>query len=347
MERLSDQTFVSGGLKKNLENKNDEMKNYYAVLGLQKEKADEDDIKKAYRKLAMEHHPDRGGDEEKFKEISEAYAVLSDKDKKKSYDFTGHVSDFDFSMMDIFNSFFDNLRRPPLKSEDRYITLKVTLEEVMMGSVIKFRLRRKVLQERPIDCKRCGGKGYVYSQTKLGFSFSIASSSSCRSCQGTGMYYKSLKSRYENVILDVHLAPGTPENHKFFYPNLSDEEPGNVSGDLYLVVRYSPHPRFLVDGVNLVCVIDINWLEYFSGFERCIHHLNDEKIRITSKPMFVIPSEFCLKGEGLTKQGNLVIRINIVTTGLSLETIENIVREVSRCQSKETVIESTDRTYRL
>lgn len=323
------------------------MKNYYAVLGLQKESAVEDDIKKAYRRLAMEHHPDRGGDEEKFKEISEAYAVLSDKDKKKSYDFTGHVSDFDFSVMDIFNSFFDNIRKPTHKSDDRHITLKVNLEEVMLGSVIKFRLKRKVLQEKPIDCHKCHGKGYVYSQTRLGFSFSIASSSLCRLCQGTGLYYKSLKCRYENVILDVHLEPGTLENHKFFFPNLSDEEPGCTTGDLYLVVKYSHHPRFLVDGVNLVCLIDINWLEYFSGFERCIHHLNNEKILITVRPVFVIPSEFCLRGQGLTKKGDMIIRINIVTSGLPSDTLDNIVREISRCQNKESVQEPTDRTYRL
>lgn len=324
------------------------MKNYYAVLGLQKDSAAEEDIKKAYRRLAMEHHPDRGGDGEKFKEISEAYAVLSDRDKKKKYDFTGHVSEFDFSVMDIFNSFFDNhLRRPPLRSEDRHVTLRVTLEEVMMGSDIRFRLKRKVLQERPVDCSMCEGKGYVYSRTKLGFSLSIASSSLCRSCEGTGMFYRSLKCRYENVILDVHLEPGTPENHKFFFANLSDEEPGSVAGDLYLVVKYSPHPRFSVNGVNLVCAVDINWLEYFSGFERCIHHLNNEKIRIRAGPVFAIPSEFCLRGQGLTGKGDLVIRINIVTTGLPPEILQNIVREISNCQSKETMNETTDRTYAL
>jgi len=323
------------------------MKNYYAILGLNKDTANDDDIKKSYKKLAMQHHPDRGGDAEKFKEISEAYAVLSDKDKRRSYDFTGEVSDFDFSVMDIFNSFFENIRKPQMTSEDRYVFLNVSLEEVMNGSEIRFRLKRRVLNDKPIECPKCKGKGHIYKNTRFAFNFNIASSTMCMTCQGTGLFYRNLTFRYENTILDVDLKPGTPEGFRFSFARMSDEEPGCITGDLYLVVKYRPHKFFTVDQMNLYCTININWLEYFSGFERCIHHLNGEKIKIKSESILAIPSELCIRGLGLDHGKDLIIKINIITTGLSPQTIKNIIREISQCQTKTIVTETTDKTFHI
>lgn len=313
------------------------MKNYYKILGLNKEEANDDDIKKSYRKLAMQYHPDRGGDEEKFKEISEAYAVLSDKEKKKSYDFTGQVSDFDFSVGDIFNSFFEKIRKPPLKSEDRYIILNVKLEEVMNGSNIKFRLKRKVLVEKPIECPKCDGTGYIHTKTRLAFSFSIASSSVCRSCKGSGLFYQNVKFKYEILIINLDIAPGTPENHKYFFPHLSDEEPGYCTGDLYFIVKYEPHPDFIVDDQNLIKVIDINMLEYLTGFERIIHHLNHEKIKVKFRPLFPVDTEFCIKGLGLLRDGDLILKIKLDNKDLPQEAVSTMIIELSKYQTKELI----------
>ena len=130
--------------------------NLYDVLGVSKE-ASETDIKKAYRKLAIKHHPDKGGDEETFKKISEAYGILSDKDKKRQYDMFGTYDSVPMDNMPNFNDIFEGIfggrgsgsmeqmfggmfggmgGRPQQKGKDKTITLRVSLDEVYQGKTI-------------------------------------------------------------------------------------------------------------------------------------------------------------------------------------------------------------------
>ncbi|HEY4525745.1 MAG TPA: DnaJ C-terminal domain-containing protein [Candidatus Paceibacterota bacterium] len=179
------------------------MKDYYKILGVDKN-ASEEDVKKAFRKLAHQHHPDKqGGDEKKFKEANEAYQVLSDKQKRAQYDRFGNADGFagargqagwpsgfggfegfDFSgfqngqvgdLGDIFESFFDGLgvqnRRPTYrKGSDLEMSMEISLEDAFNG------ITREVSFDTFIVCAKCGGKGGDLS----------AGTKSCATCNGRG-----------------------------------------------------------------------------------------------------------------------------------------------------------------
>jgi len=159
---------------------------YYDILGINKN-ASQEEIKKAYRKKALEHHPDKGGDESKFKEASEAYEVLSDENKRREYDtygsvgggnpfggFGGRHQGHGFSMDDIFSQFGDIFggrygqpKPRQRKGGDLRVQLSLTLDEVMLGS------NKKVKYKRQTPCEGCNGKGG--SETK-----------DCLACNGSG-----------------------------------------------------------------------------------------------------------------------------------------------------------------
>ncbi len=197
-------------------------KDYYNVLGVDK-RASRDEIKKAYYKLAHKHHPDKGGDEKKFKEINEAYQVLSDADKRKQYDqfgrtferdgpgfgdrpFTGFsdFSDFSewggmgFDLGDIFGDFYSRgrSRKEAGKGEDIRIDIELELEETLDETVKQIILQKYVVCQRCEgsgaepgteikECPTCEGQGTVQEVRKT-FLGTIAHTTLCPQCQGQG-----------------------------------------------------------------------------------------------------------------------------------------------------------------
>lgn len=157
------------------------MNNLYEILGVNTS-ASMDDIKKSYRKLAMEHHPDRGGDEERFKSITDAYSVLSDNQKRREYDLSrARPQHRGFSMEEIFQSMINQQRAhqqyrqnnkreqpKPTKDSDLRFKLGVTLEQIKRGVSQKINFQR---DEECSDCSGVGGEGKM----------------ECGICQGTGV----------------------------------------------------------------------------------------------------------------------------------------------------------------
>ena len=197
-------------------------RDYYEVLGVDKS-ADENTIKKAYRTLAKKYHPDMNpGDKEaeaKFKEVNEAYDVLSDPDKKAKYDQYGHAAfdpssgmggggfggfggfgDFGFDINDIFSSFFggssSSRRNGPIRGESVNVRMTLTFEEAFFGckKEVKYRKAQKCSEcggsgaekgTSPKTCTACGGSGQVRVQTRTPFGI-MQSSKTCETCRGTG-----------------------------------------------------------------------------------------------------------------------------------------------------------------
>jgi len=198
-------------------------RDYYEVLGIAKG-ASADEIKTAFRRAAIEHHPDRGGDEEKFKEINEAYEVLKDPEKRQRYDQFGHAGvggdpsggfggysqgqnmNFDFGDLglgDIFNSFFggaagggrgQNERRK--RGNDVEATIEISFEQAVFGAEVPLNLNledtcehcKGTTAEPGHDlktCETCGGKGQVVSVTRTIFG-NIQQASICPTCSGSG-----------------------------------------------------------------------------------------------------------------------------------------------------------------
>lgn len=196
-------------------------RDYYEVLGVSKD-ASADEIKKAFRKLAIEHHPDRGGSEDKFKEINEAYEVLKDPEKRTRYDQFGHAGvgndpgagfggggfqgqsmNFDFGDLglgDIFGSFFgggnQNRQRRPTQGQDIETNIDISFEDAIFGTEVKLSLnilsKCEHCKGETVEpgysmktCPQCSGSGQIVSVAKTIFG-NIQQASVCPTCEGVG-----------------------------------------------------------------------------------------------------------------------------------------------------------------
>ena len=297
-------------------------KDYYAILGVSKE-ASEDDLKKAYRKLAMQYHPDKNPGnkqaEEKFKEINEAYAVLSDAEKRKKYDTYGSADDmggfgqggqgFDFNGFggfgDIFNEFFGGggqgqrggQRKTGFQGEngaDLRYNLTINLKEVYYGLEKKISYNTFVVctpckgsggkdGAKPVTCKTCGGSGSIRRQQ--GF-FMIETP--CNACGGTGgiIAEKCPSCRGAGRVskektIDVKIPAGMLDGQRIRITGEGEAGVrGGRTGDLYVFVSVSKHEFFEREGDDLICTATIPFVEAILGGEIEIPLLNGAKERV-------------------------------------------------------------------
>lgn len=257
--------------------------NLYETLGVSQD-ASLDDVKKAYKKLAMKHHPDRGGDPEKFKKISEAYGVLSDPDKKRRYDQFGTMDDSVPDMADIFNMMggmgfpfgsgmpgMGGMGHPGArKAPPRNMQLQVTLEEVMRGSTVPFRIRRKVYSKSK-KCTQCNGQGHRVQQMKLGIGIVSQSVVECGACQASGHLYSESDASTTEEVIDVPVPRGIPAGNKLVIHSKADEYPGRETGDVVITVVYKKHAFYRPspkNPANIECSIPLSLSEFLLGFER-------------------------------------------------------------------------------
>jgi len=281
-------------------------KDYYDLLGVGRG-ASEADIKKAFRKMARKYHPDiNPGDkvsEQKFKEINEAYEVLSDAKKKQQYDQFGHAAfdqgfgqgagpgfggfsrSADFSgaqgFEDIFGSIFGERvrQRGPRKGEDVTYSVEIDLEDAVFGRTMQVDLNREVTcavcngtgsqtGAAPRTCPSCMGSGKV-SQSK-GF-FQVAQP--CPACRGEGTINpnpcrncggRGVAPKSERI--NVKIPPGVDNGSKVRMAGLgSPGEKGGPPGDAYIVTRVRPHPYFERKGYNLYSEASVSVKEAVLG----------------------------------------------------------------------------------
>jgi molecular chaperone DnaJ len=258
-------------------------RDYYEILGVERS-ADAAALKNAYRKLAKQYHPDcEGGSEAKFKELNEAYAILSDGDKRAAYDrygkagvngaggpgFTDFSDIFSEVFGDAFGDFFGGRgggRRGPPRGADLRFDLEITLEQAFSGFEREIRVASGAICEpckgsggadgaTPETCKTCGGAGQVAS----GGMFRIVRScpacggagqtirNPCRSCGGAGVTRKERK-------LSVKIPAGVEDGMRIRLAGEGDAAPrGGQSGDLYIFLSVKPHPLFQRNGADLFC----------------------------------------------------------------------------------------------
>lgn len=272
---------------------------HYQTLGVA-ENATPDEIKKAYRKLALVYHPDRNkesGAEEKFKEISEAYEILGDAKKKSDYDIKRKFGSFG----SMFGGGFDNTwnstdpfanhyspgggfsQKVDPKGTSLNITLNLTLDDVLNGVQKKIKIKRD-LKCTPCSgsgaegsnsfqgCGECNGSGYVTINQTRGF-VQLNSVKSCPSCQGTGRVVlenclsclgKGLKQSED--IVEINIPPGASEGMNFVVEGKGNDGRGNgKSGDLYVKVKEAPHPYFVRRGIDLIAAKQITFIDAVLG----------------------------------------------------------------------------------
>jgi molecular chaperone DnaJ len=310
---------------------------FYDILGVSKT-ANADELKRAYRKLAMKYHPDRNaGDktaEQKFKDLNEAYDVLRDDQKRAAYDRFGHAAfeqgggrgpgDFGFAgggFADIFDEMFGEFmgggrrgQAGPARGNDLRYNLEVTLEEAFRGKQTTIRVPTFVGCEqckgsgaeagsRPVTCPTCHGRGRVRAQQ--GF-FTIEQT--CRACQGAGRVIENPcracggqgRARREKT-LSVNIPPGVEDGIRI---RLAGEGEvgvrGASAGDLFIFITVAPHRIFQRDGANIHCRVPISFTTAALGGTIEVPSVDGSRARVTVPPGTQSGHQFRLRGKGMS-----------------------------------------------
>lgn len=318
-------------------------KDYYEALGLKKGASD-DEIKRAFRKLAIKYHPDKNQGnkeaEEKFKEINEAYQVLSDPEKKARYDQYGSADfnggfggagggfgGFDFSDMggfgDIFDSFFGGggsaqRRNGPKRGSDLEYTINLTFEEAVFGTKKEISITRNETCETchgngaepgtsAKTCPHCGGTGQVrvQRQTPLG---SFVSTSTCDKCHGTGKIIEKPchtckgKGRVrKNRKITVNIPAGVDTGNVMPLRGQGEHgERGGSPGDLYVKIRVSPSRQFNRKGNDIYVDTHISMASAALGIEIKVPTV-DGDVSYTVPAGTQSGTLFRLKGKGVPR----------------------------------------------
>ena len=326
-------------------------KDFYEILGISKSASDAE-IKKAYRKKALEFHPDKNPDnpaaEEQFKLAAEAYEVLSDPQKKAKYDQYGHQA-FDgaggfggghggMNMDDIFSQFGDIFgggfggfggggggpRRA--KGSNMRIKVKLTLEEIANVVEKKVKVKRKV-QAPGVSyktCTTCNGQGQVMrvTNTILG---RMQSASTCPSCGGSGQILdkKPNNADAQGMILEdetvsIKIPAGVVDGMQLKVSGKGNDAPGNsIPGDLIVVIEELEHEFLKREGENLHYDLYISFAEAVLGISKDIEAVNG-KVRIKLEEGIQSGKILRLKGKGIPSingygSGDLLVHVNVWT----------------------------------
>lgn len=232
------------------------------------------DIKKAYRRLSRLHHPDKGGDEHKFKEINAAYEILSDPEKREMYDKYGleGVSDDGGSGGmggdDLFSMFFGGGggrrgRSGPRKGPSVDHPLRVSLEDLYNGKTVKLAINRKVIVGEVRECEKCHGQGVIMEIRQIGPGMITQVQRQCDNCGGQGYI---AETKPERKVLEVHVDKGMKHNQKITFRNMADELPNVEAGDVNFIVQEKDHDLFKRKNADLLLTKEISLNQALCGF---------------------------------------------------------------------------------
>ncbi|MGD9661332.1 MAG: molecular chaperone DnaJ [Porticoccaceae bacterium] len=331
-------------------------RDYYEVLGVERG-ASEADIKKAYRRVAMKHHPDRNPDdagaEEKFKEASEAYEILSDKQKRAAYDQFGHAGvsggagggggagfgNFSDIFGDVFGDIFGGgggrSRGGPRRGSDLQYNLELDLEEAVRGVTKQIRVPTLVACDlcegsgakkgsSPTRCSTCGGVGQVRMSQGI---FQVQQT--CPTCRGRGTVISDpctachgAGRKEEAKTLSVKIPAGVDNGDRIRLSGEGEAGPaGGPPGDLYVQVMVREHEIFQRDGRNLYCEVPISIVDAALGGELEVPTLSG-RVKLKVPPETQTGRLFRLRGKGVSSvrgggPGDLLCRV-VVETPINL-----------------------------
>lgn len=306
----------------------------YDILGVAPTASD-NELKSAYRKLALKYHPDKNPEAgDKFKEISHAYEVLSNSQKREIYDQYGEEGlngeGPGMSPQDIFSQFFgggffgggfggQSRQRGPRRGADMDFALGVTLEDLYKGKTTKIAVQRQVLcpgcdgkggkADSVKKCSACNGTGVRVTIRQLGPMIQQMQSA-CNECGGEGEVIKEKdrcktchgkKVTTEKKVHEVVVEKGMSDGQRIKFTGEADQAPGIVPGDIVVIINEKEHPFFRRNGKDLHCKVKIDLVTALAGGSFTIKHLDDRILEGVVKPGEVIkPDEIrVIEGEGM------------------------------------------------
>ena len=351
----------------------------YDILGVSKNASDSE-IKKAWKKLALKEHPDKGGDPEKFKKIQSAYEVLSDPDKRKIYDHHGLQGleegggggggggggPFGNNPRDIFNMFFPGApgRRQQSNSPSKAPSVKqnfsVSLEDLYNGKTVKLNITRKVIDGQPVTCSECDGRGMRVQIRQLGPGMIQQMQSTCQRCSGQGIF---CQLKPQSTIVTINIEKGSFEGDVIKLAEMADEAPNSIPGDILFVISQKKHPIFNRKGSDLIIKKDISLVQALNGFEFILKTLDGRSIKIKTPHNYIIkppavdltdngcsilPHIMVVENEGMPKpntggleKGNLFVLFNILfPTNVDNNILSSILSQESSTLGNDTASET-------
>jgi molecular chaperone DnaJ len=343
-----------------------ERKDYYAVLGVPRG-ASEEEIKKAYRKLAFQHHPDLNNDpsaSERFKEINQAYEVLSDPEKRGNYDRWGQADaglgrgfeGFGFGGLgDLFDAFFGGTtttQRAAQRGGDIHAQLTLSFEEAVLGAEREVEVERvencsecygsgSRPGSQPARCPACNGTGQV-RRAQQGLFGRFVSVSTCERCGGEGHVVvepcpkcSGAGKQQAKRQLMVEVPAGVEEGTQL---RLSGEghsgSHGGPPGNLYILLMVQSHPLFHREGDNLIYGLPLNFAQAALGLKVQVPTLDGTQ-GLKIPPGTQSGKEFVFKGKGVARlhgrgQGDLVVLVSVVTPSSLTREQRRLLEELSK-----------------
>jgi molecular chaperone DnaJ len=347
---------------------------YYEVLGVSRSSS-KDEIKKAYRKQAMKYHPDRNPDdkdaEEKFKQSTEAYEVLSDSNKRQIYDTYGHEGlksrgyqgpDFE----DIFSSFGDifgdifgfgraetrRSKHGPIRGSDLRYDLSISFMEAVHGVAKNIEIERPDTcwtcegtglrpGHKPVTCQACQGRGQVVRAQ--GF---FRMSTTCPQCRGTGEIIKDPCADCDGVGLvksrkkvSLKIPAGVDTGAKMRLPgNGEGGRKGGPAGDLYVIIHVEPHDFFIREGDLIYCQYPLSFDQAALGSKLevpTIHGTRDLKIPKSTQT----GTRFTLENEGVphlrgSGRGDMIVEVKVNTPQKLTKRQKELLQEFGELERK-------------
>ena len=325
-------------------------RDFYKILNLKRGASDKD-IKKAYRTLSKQYHPDKNPNDEAahqaFVDVAAAYECLSDKEKRRVYDQGGEDALKEREKQQagggggdpfggMFGNFFGHRQDAGEKrGDDITLDMVVTLEELYNGVVKEVKVKNKQLcehcrgsgAETESDihtCKECGGKGHTIHMQPIGPGFVQQVQQQCNRCGGKGKIVsktchvcKGAKLQKGERVLDIQVEQGMEDDSKIEFEHASDEHPDHAAGHLIFRIVTAPHANFTRKRHDLHYVHTLSLLESLTGFEVVVRQLDGRELTLKSSEVTPQGHVMKVKGEGMphhtvpSQKGDLYVKFKV------------------------------------